>query len=184
MKKASAILLLNIAFWGFFAPGAQALMVNSQNQFFTAEHEDVQVTFVSASAAYTDLLYLSNPNIQFLFHNHATAPGTTLDLGTFDANTELGFELAVSTTGKNFFTNNALNADQLAHVKVTDLGGGTWQIGWEDIYNGGDHDFNDLVVNVQGSIVPEPSVMILVGLGLAGVGSTFRRRNRGLTQAA
>ena len=55
---------------------------------------------------------------------------------------------------------------------------GSYAIAFED-QNPGDGDFNDLVVEVRGvNPVPEPSVLILLGVGISALGVIHRRRRR------
>ncbi|HTH17829.1 MAG TPA: DUF4114 domain-containing protein, partial [Magnetospirillum sp.] len=54
---------------------------------------------------------------------------------------------AIAGSGANvLFDNQALNGDGIAHAKDTGAEGGNQN--WEDLYNGGDADYNDVSVNV------------------------------------
>ncbi len=52
-----------------------------------------------------------------------------------------------------FFDNSSLNADGFNHVE-TSVSNGVSTQSWEDLVNGGDKDFNDVVVSVKNSAVP------------------------------
>ncbi|BAZ48519.1 YD repeat protein [Nostoc sp. NIES-4103] len=48
-----------------------------------------------------------------------------------------------------FFSTTLANPDNINHVKLETLGGGITQLAWEDWLEGGDRDFNDMVIQVQ-----------------------------------
>ena len=55
---------------------------------------------------------------------------------------------------------------------------GSYVIAWEDLPDGGDKDYNDLVVEVNVNPVPIPGAILLLGsglLGLAGIRKKFKR---------
>ena len=176
---------------------------------------DVTATFLYGSGSYDDYLYLASPSNPYqnanpnsigsnwIFENHSSSAGNTVDLGTFTAGTVLEFNVLADTHGGgylNWYTGPAsLNADGFVHAWVdsayTGPYGGT-AVGFEDlsgangnssVNNGilgpGDAGYEDLAysfTNVQAvpTGTPEPATMFLYGLGLLGIaGWRLRKRS-------
>lgn len=96
-----------------------------------------------------------------------------------------------------FHSDTALNADGFDHLRAfaaTGLdnrtgytyGEGSYLLAWEDLLNGGDRDYNDLVIGVHAftpamntSPVPLPAAAWLFGSGLLGLAGLARRRRLG-----
>ena len=109
--------------------------------------------------------------------------GDRVDLGFFAAGSQLGFFLTANgyytgSSGNTFYTDDSYNADGLMHVLAgVSPDDGIIALGFEDIYGGGDMDFNDLLVAVDIGIantvalghnnIPEPGVISLLLLGLS-----------------
>ena len=123
-------------------------------------------------------------------------PGDFVDLGTLEAGTNLDFFLIANGAngGSNVFTNDAeSNPDGIQHVVSFALEGSPYLlIGFEDLLNGGDRAFNDLLfaveigeANVETLIAssasafasPEPSTALILGV-LCLVITAQRRRGR------
>lgn len=172
---------------------ALALMAGSINAMAAATLYDgaftvgstgaVEATFLGHTAAYSNDLYFSTDNISwsFIFNNHATPWGQTVSLGSFDAGTELFFKIHVNNTATTFYSGAASNnPDGLVHVVAETTGLDTY-VGFEDLYGGGDMDYDDVRYsfrNVAAVPVPEPETyaLMLGGLGVAALAARRRQR--------
>lgn len=154
---------------------------------------DVRVYFISEGAGYhntlgfnTEASGIDEGNPLLIFPDSTdpdwVSPGDFVDLGTLDAGTSLDFFLIANGAngGSNIFTNDAAaNPDGIQHVVSFALEGSPYLlIGFEDLFNGGDRDFNDLLfaveigeANVESMIAssalsfasPEPSTALILG---------------------
>jgi len=117
-------------------------------------------------------------------------PGDFVDLGTFDAGTTLDFFVIAdgASGGRTSYAAPASrNPDQLDHVVSFVLPGSPYLIiGFEDLFGGGDKDYNDVVfavdigaVNLQKLVsTPEPATWAVILGCLAWVFITTQRRRR------
>ena len=111
--------------------------------------EDVIVTCVAKGGGYTHELYLDNTNT---FICDSADVGTQVNLGTFPAGTELIFRLDVLSSGYSYYTGAAeRNPDDEIHVRIDSTESGAYRFGFEDLYGGGDRDYDDCVFEVSGS---------------------------------
>jgi hypothetical protein len=135
----------------------------------------LQITFVSKTAAFSsDLVF----NGSVVFNNQAASPGFTTTVAGPAAGAAADFSINVLTTGNTFLTGlAALNADGLVHAVLMMNADGSIMVGFEDLFGGGDLDFDDLVFKVtELSEVPVPGALALMLTGLAGFGVARRRK--------
>lgn len=150
---------------------------------------DIIAKYEGNSAAYSNDLYLvTNDGIAgndiFLFNNHGSAVGATVNLGGFAVGTELMFRLHVNDTNTDYFTGAASrNPDNSAHARVeANWLPNTTLVSFEDLFNG-PFVFNDLsfsftntTTDAQG--VPEPTSILLLGLGMVGIAAARRKASK------
>lgn len=154
--------------------GGQLVVQNSGHVF---------ATFVGSEAAFDNLLLLASPtnNTGTIFEIHASPSGTVVDLGVFSAGTELIFGLN-NQNGEYFFTGPAArNPDNIGHAIVDyQSGSGQTFVVFEDLFGGGDLDFDDLqftLSNVGTRAVPDGGTTAML-LGGSVLGLLLFRRFR------
>jgi len=150
-------------------------------QIFVQNSGHVIATFTGSDSAFDNLLLLASPanNLGVIFEGHVTPSGTTLDLGAFNAGTELIFAIN-NQSGGIFFTGPAnRNPDNVAHAIVDDqFAPGQTFVGFEDLPGGGDRDFNDMEFTLSNvtSSVPDGGGTIGMLVGSAVLVLFFLRR--------
>lgn len=146
--------------------------------------DDIIAKYEGNSAAYSNNLYLVQPGSDlFIFNNHASAVGSTVNLGSFAVGTELIFRLHVTNTGYSYYTGpSGRNPDGDAHARVeTNWAPGTTLVSFEDLYDG-PFAFNDLSFSFTNTVAsPTPTVpdgfATVGGLGLVLLGLAAVRRS-------
>lgn len=111
----------------------------------------ISTTFCGGTAGYNSDVSLYSPSNVFIGTGNVTGSGTTVNLGMFTAGDELVFSAYVQNTGYTYFTGpGSRNPDGVVHAAITDLGNGDYLIGFEDLFGGGDKDYDDVNIIVSG----------------------------------
>jgi hypothetical protein len=178
------------------APASATLVVNASTigkRVIVQNTGTVTATFERADADLASSLYLVGRD-GAIFQNKVSTVGSTVNLGSFAAGTELVFRLDVPGTSyfgpaASYFTGaGSRNPDGVAHAAVSMANGRTY-VGFEDLNAWiSDCDYNDLVfsfTNTATAAVPEPATWaaMLLGFGMVGAGMRTRRRSTKVTYA-
>lgn len=175
MKRNRGVLTCGILALGLTAPAHSAAIIGGP--IFVASTGDVIATFLGADAGFESQLGLVGGPSN-IFDNKTSAIGSTFNLGSFAAGTQLTFSLFVVNTGNTFFSGPASgNPDGVAHASVDTSSTGTLA-SFEDTFGGGDRDYNDLRFSFTNTTpgVPEPASWAMFIGGFALAGSAMRRR--------
>ncbi len=120
---------------------------------------EVEVTILGGDANDTSTLYLFSPAPQRLVGTNREA-GKVVNLGTYPVGVELIFGIRNEVTGKTYYTGPGhRNPDGIAHAYVEYLDQATAVVGFEDIFGGGDQDYNDNIWNFTAVVKLVPPVV-------------------------
>ena len=133
------------------AAPAEAEAVIGGKLFATGGTVDVVVQ--PGTAEFTSRLFLLRPDGTRV--NIALNPevGKHVTVGPFPAGRELVFGITFVDGGETFFMGPASrNPDGIAHAEVTETGVRTFLVGFEDVFGGGDRDYDDNVFLFTGNL--------------------------------
>ncbi|WP_424358446.1 DUF4114 domain-containing protein [Methanocella sp. MCL-LM] len=106
------------------------------------------MTYLGGTAGYNNVFGLWSPFRKQYGTGHGTTPGTSFNLGTFKQGTELIF-YDDNGAGNTWLSGPySRNPDRVAHAYIRPIACDTWLLGWEDMYGGGDKDYDDVVLNL------------------------------------
>jgi hypothetical protein len=130
-------------------------------QLFSGGECAITVTVQDATAGYTSNLkvYLADGTLfnDPLVTNHDV--GQTRTFTGPAAGEELVFAISVQNTGDLFKMGpGTRNLDNIVHATVNDNGNDTFTVGFEDLFGGGDADYDDNVFLFEGCIEPITAV--------------------------
>ena len=138
------------------------------------------------SSSYNSYFQNGDETIGYRSNSYPLLPGDFVDLGTFGGGTQLDFFLIANGAygGQNTYTaHEDKNPDGIQHTVSFAIEGSPYLlIGFEDLYGGGDRDYNDLLFavdigehNVAHLANPEPSTFVII---TALVGFLFWTKHR------
>jgi hypothetical protein len=156
--------------------------------FFALADGPVEAWFAGSEAGFTSELGLFvngvDTGIRGL-NNKSSKVGSVLSFGPVKRGDELVFAIHVRNSRQTYFSDLSRNADGFNHIWAMPFSGsgklpsGVF-VGFEDLWKGGDKDYNDLTYvfrNVGiGEAIPEADTWVMLITGFLLVGLSMRRR--------
>ncbi len=120
------------------------------------------VTSLGKDAGHVHELYAVVNDVEYYLFDSADE-GRSVAVGTFPTGTVVKFLLKDLTSGYDYWTGNgSLNPDGIEHVELHSTDSAyIWEFGFEDLYDGGDLDFDDCMFSVE-NVMGIPSVQPVV----------------------
>jgi hypothetical protein len=113
----------------------------------------VDIVVQPTTAVFTTRLFLLHPDGTRENISLNTEVGKRVTVGPFAVGQELVFGITELNAGPTFFIGPASrNPDGIAHAKVTETGVRTFLVGFEDVFGGGDQDYDDNVFQFTGNL--------------------------------
>ncbi len=114
----------------------------------------IQIEVLPATAGLTSELFLLEPEPEVFIATNRQV-GTVVEIGPYPVGAELIFGIRVR--GNEFRIGPAdRNPDGLIHAQVDFIDDDTAIVGFEDLFGGGDRDYDDNVFRFTGGVAPEP----------------------------
>ena len=124
---------------------------------------DVTVESLPVSSAYVSELGLYDPTftrVLYIMNDEPVGVTVTFDPADYGyvAGDNLIFGIRViSDSDREYFMGPASrNPDNVLHAGVDSLGAGIFVVGFEDLFGGGDLDYDDNRFQFKGAIIPDP----------------------------
>lgn len=119
---------------------------------------EVTIDPLPATAGLKSELWIVSPEERFIAFNErigSTDPiQDPVTIGPYPAGTELIFEIRVPGQGTFQIGPGSRNPDGLPHAVVTPDGTNSFIVGFEDLFGGGDRDYDDNMFRFTGSLAP------------------------------
>ncbi|MDO9445349.1 MAG: Ig-like domain-containing protein, partial [Dehalococcoidia bacterium] len=126
------------------------ITVAAAQRIFVAADACIAIKVLAFSAGYTSQIWLMGPDGPRYLGVTNQNVNQQVTVGFYPAGTTLDFGIKVQQTGYTFVTGAAsANPDNLVHAQVNAGSGSVlYVVGFEDLYGGGDQDYDDVVFQV------------------------------------
>jgi hypothetical protein len=128
--------------------GTQPSYPQPGDTLFVPYNSTLIMTYLGGTAGYNNKFGLWSPSRVQYGTGHGTSPGTRFNLGNYTRGTELIFYIDNGVGNTWLSGPGSRNPDGIAHAYIKPITNDTWLLGWEDLYGGGDRDYDDVVLNL------------------------------------
>ena len=146
-----AALIAVAAALGLASPAEAQAVIGGQ---LFATGGTVEVVVQSGTARFTSQLFLQHPDRTRTNVALNTEVGKHVTVGPFPAGEELVFGITMPGDQTFLMGPASRNPDGIAHAEVRETGMRTYLVGFEDLFGGGDRDYDDNVFQFTGNLAP------------------------------